>query len=172
MGHVKDAGTMENGWIVMTETGKYGTDYLQRAAIAAVGLGANRPQDAVYPTSEKDTQGHDYDGAHKYVVHIEKGQEPPVRGFWSLTMYDDKFFFVPNPLNRYSLSARNEFTKNPDGSIDLYLQKDDPGGDKTANWLPAPAGRFIPMMRLYWPNDTPPTILNGTWKPPAVRRAD
>ena len=172
MGHMKDAGTMENGWSVMTDTGKYGTDYLQRAAIAAFGLGANLPQDAVYPTSEKDAQGHDYEGAHKYVIHIEKGQEPPVRGFWSLTMYDDKFFFVPNPLNRYTLSARNEFTRNPDGSIDLYLQKDDPGGDKTANWLPAPAARFIPMMRLYWPNDTPPSILDGTWKPPAVRRVD
>ena len=89
-------------------TGLYGTDYLNRALITAIGLGANRPQDAVYPTSTKDAAGKEYDGRHKYVMHIDKGQFPPVNGFWSLTMYDDKYFFVPNPLNRYTRESARQ----------------------------------------------------------------
>jgi hypothetical protein len=91
-----------------------------------------------------------------------------VKGFWSLTMYDDKYFLVPNPLNRFAVSQRNKFTTNPDGSVDLYLQRENPGGDREANWLPAPPSKFIPMMRLYWPSDAAPSILDGTWKPPAL----
>lgn len=159
-----------NGWQFTTQTGQYGTDYLQRAMITAVGLGANRPQDAVYPTSEVDAVGRPYDGANRYVLHFDKGQFPPVDGFWSLTMYDEGFFFVDNPLNRYNLSQRETFTPNPDGSVDLYLQHDNPGPDRVANWLPAPAGKFNLMMRLYWPKQTPPSIIDGTWKPPAVNR--
>jgi hypothetical protein len=170
--HVKDAGAMVNGWMVTTKTGDYGTDYLQRATVAAIGLGANRPEDAVYPTSEKDADGHDYDGSHRYVLHFDKSQAPRVKGFWSLTMYDDRYFFVPNRLNRYTLGARNALKTNADGSVDLYLQKNDPGGDRQANWLPAPAGKFVLMMRLYWPDSSPPTILDGSWKPPPVRRVE
>jgi hypothetical protein len=95
-----------------------------------------------------------------------------VKGFWSLTMYDDKYFLVPNPLNRFAVSQRNKFTTNPDGSVDLYLQRENPGGDREANWLPAPPSKFIPMMRLYWPSDAAPSILDGTWKPPALKRVD
>jgi hypothetical protein len=172
MGHVKAAGALENGWTVATRTGQYGTEYLQRATIAAIGLGANRPQDAVYPTSDKDEDGLDYQGFRKYVIHFDKGMEPPVKAFWSLTMYDDKYFFVPNPLNRFTLSQRDRLTTNPDGSVDLYLQRDNPGGDREANWLPAPPGKFIPMMRLYWPNEAAPSILDASWKPPPVKRVD
>ena len=137
--------------------------------VTLIGPGLNFPQDAVYPFSEKDADGEKYDGAaHKYVMRFEKGQMPPVKGFWSLTMYDPEFFFVPNPINRYNLSQRNTFVTNPDGSVDLYLQAESPGPDKEANWLPAPKGKFIPMLRLYWPQDTPPSILDGSWKPPAV----
>jgi hypothetical protein len=161
--------TLINGWWFSTKTGLYGTNYIQRAFITAIGLGANRPQDAVYPTSETGVDGKPYEGANKYVVHFGKGQMPPANGFWSLTMYDGQFFFVPNKLNRYTLSSRNRFKVNPDGSVDLYLQKDSPGKDKEANWLPAAAGRFIPMLRLYWPKETPPSIIDGTWKPPAVK---
>lgn len=159
-----------NGWRFTTQTGQYGTDYLQRAVITAIGLGANRPQDAVYPTSEADADGQAYDGANKYTLHFDKGQFPPVNGFWSLTMYDDAFFFVDNPLNRYTLSQRNDFVTNPDGSVDLYLQRDNPGPQKEANWLPAPHGKFNLMLRLYWPKETAPSIIDGTWKPPAVRK--
>ncbi|MFO0788955.1 MAG: DUF1254 domain-containing protein [Pirellulales bacterium] len=171
MGHFQKAGTDDNGWIFTTKAGLYGTDYLQRAFIAAIGLGANRPKDAVYPTSEIAADGKPYLGNEKYVLHFDKGQLPPVDGFWSLTMYDEQMFFVDNPLNRYTLSARNKFTKNKDGSVDLYLQHDNPGGDKEANWLPTPEGRFIPMLRLYWPKQKSPSILNGTWKPPAIKKA-
>jgi len=161
-----------NGWLYWTSNaGSYGTDYEQRAMVTLIGPGLNFPQDALYPFSEKDADGKEYDGsAHKYVMRFEKGQTPPVDGFWSLTMYDPEFFFVPNPINRYNLSQRNTLVTNPDGSVDLYLQAESPGPDKEANWLPAPKGKFIPMLRLYWPTKTPPSILDGTWKPPGVKK--
>jgi len=159
-----------NGWIFDTKTGVYGTDYLNRALVTAIGLGANRVKDAVYPTSLKSSTGDDYSGANKYVMHFPKGQLPPTRGFWSLTMYDANFFFVANPLNRYSISARQALKPNPDGSVDLYIQNQSPGPDKESNWLPAPAGKFLLMLRMYWPSEKSPSILNGTWSPPAVKR--
>lgn len=166
-----DAGTHENGWVFTTRTGHYGTDYLNRALITAIGLGANRPQDAVYPTTETDAQGQPYSGANRYVMRFAKGQLPPAEAFWSLTMYDDQYFFVDNPLDRYTLSSRNELRANPDGSVDLYLQHESPGPDKESNWLPAPAGRFIPMLRLYWPREAPPpSILDGSWRIPAIEK--
>jgi hypothetical protein len=162
---------LENGWLFTTKTGLYGTSYLQRALITAIGLGANRPQDAVYPTSEGPDVLKKYSGANRYVMRFEKGQLPPVNGFWSLTMYDAQYFFVDNPLNRYTLSQRNKLKANPDGSIDLYIQNESPGKDKESNWLPAPKDEFILMMRLYWPKDKPPSILDGTWKIPEVKAA-
>jgi hypothetical protein len=159
-----------NGWGYTTKTGLYGTDYFMRAFVTAIGLGANRPQDAVYPSSQKDGDGKVYDGANKYVLHFAKGQMPPARGFWSVTMYDSDYFFVANPINRYSISARQNLKSNTDGSVDIYIQKDTPGADKEANWLPAPSGKFQLMMRLYWPNERNPSILDGSWKPPAVKK--
>ena len=159
-----------NGWTYTTKTGLYGTDYLMRALVTAIGLGANRPQDAVYPTSEKDTDGNSYDGSNKYVIHFDKGQTPPVEGFWSITMYNGDFFFVANPINRYSISPRQDLKTNEDGSTDIYIQKDSPGADKESNWLPAPEGKFILMLRMYWPNESDPSILNGTWKIPPVKK--
>jgi len=169
MAHFKEAGTMENGWTFTTKTGLYGTDYLQRALVTAIGLGANRPQDAVYPTSEVDAEGKPYSGANKYVMHFPKGQLPPADGFWSLTMYNGEYFFVANPLNRYSISARQNLKANADGSTDLYIQNESPGADKESNWLPAPTDKFILMLRLYWPKEKSPSIINGTWKIPAVK---
>ena len=162
---------LENGWLFTTKTGLYGTSYLQRALITAIGLGANRPQDAVYPTSEGPDVLKKYDGAKKYVMRFEKGHLPPVDGFWSLTMYDKDYFFVANPLNRYTLSQRNKLKAAPDGSIDLYIQHESPGKDRESNWLPAPAGEFVLMMRLYWPKEKPPSIIDGSWKIPAVKEA-
>lgn len=163
-----------NGWGFTTRTGVYGTEYLQRALITAIGLGANRPQDAVYPTSTRMKEGlfgRAYDGAHDYVLTFSKGQMPPVRGFWSFTMYNEKYFFVANPINRYSISARQDLKVNPDGSTDIYIQNASPGPDKESNWLPAPKGKFILMMRLYWPDDSPPSIIDGSWVIPPVRKA-
>lgn len=162
---------LSNGWSVFTKLGVYGTEYRLRALVTAIGLGANRPQDAIYPIAEVDADGKPFDGANRYVMHFPAGQLPPVDGFWSLTMYDGHYFFVPNKLDRYTLSARNPLKRNADGSVDLYLQSDDPGAAKAANWLPTTqSGKFIPMLRLYWPKEQPPSILDGTWKPPPVTR--
>lgn len=172
--HFKDShGDVEdiNGWGYTTKTGLYGTDYLQRALITAIGLGANRPQDAVYPTSLKDKDGRDYTGAENYVLRFPAGQLPPVKGFWSLTMYDKNMFFVANPINRYAMSLRTNPVYEPDGSLVLYIQNESPGADKEANWLPAPKDRFNLMLRLYWPDENDPSILNGSWPIPAVTKA-
>ena len=101
---------------------------------------------------------------------VAKGQLPPVSGFWSVTMYDPKYFFVANPINRYSISPRQNLKTNADGSTDLYIQNQSPGADKESNWLPAPTGKFILMLRMYWPNEDPPSIIDGTWKPPAAKK--
>ena len=155
-----------------TKTGTYRTDYLQRALITYIGLGANRPQDAVYPTSEGPNVLESYTGNKRYVMHFPMGQLPPVKGFWSLTMYDQDYFFVANPLNRYSISPRQDLKANADGSVDLYIQHQNPGADKESNWLPAPADKFILMLRLYWPDPKDPSILNGSWTIPPVSPAD
>src|SRR5215471_16687892 len=162
---------LENGWGIATKAGVYGADYRQRAMIARFGLGADRPEDAVYSTSERPDTATKYGGEHRYVMHFNKDEMPPVNGFWSLTMYDTSYFFVPNALNRYTLSQRNKFKANPDGSTDLFIQHDSPGKDKESNWLPAPSGQFILMMRLYWPTEKPPSLLDGTWKIPEVKEA-
>lgn len=162
-----------DGWGFTTKTGIYGTNYIQRALITAIGLGANRPQDAIYPTSLKSDSGavkRAYNGSEKYVLTFKKGLTPPVSGFWSLTMYDAAYFFVDNPLNRYSISARQPLKAKPDGSIDLLIQHESPGPELESNWLPAPKGPFILMMRLYWPNESDPSIINGSWTIPPVRR--
>jgi len=159
-----------NGWLFTTKTGIYGTDYLNRAFVTAIGLGANRVQDAVYPTSLKDSEGKAYDGKYRYIMHFPKGELPPAKGFWSLTMYDQNYFFVANPINRYSISARQNLATNPDGSTDLYIQHDSPGAGKESNWLPAPAGKFVLMLRMYWPSDKPPSIIDGSWTIPAVKK--
>jgi hypothetical protein len=171
MAHFETAGKDKGGWVFTTKTGLYGTEYLQRALITAIGLGANRPQDAVYPTSQVDAAGKVYSGENKYILRFAKDKLPPVDGFWSLTMYNAEYFFYANPLNRYTLSARNELKKNADGSVDLYLQNENPGPEKESNWLPAPKGRFILMMRLYWPQEKDPSILDGTWTIPPVKKA-
>ncbi len=160
---------LQNGWLFTTKTGLYGTNYLQRALITAIGLGANRPEDAVYPTSEGPDIIGTYTGKKKYVMSFPKGQLPPAQGFWSLTMYDKDYFFVKNPINRQSISARQNLKANADGSVDLYIQNENPGPDKESNWLPAPPDQFILMMRLYWPSPTPPSILDGSWKIPQVK---
>jgi hypothetical protein len=172
MGLLKEV-KLTDGWnVLVTGMGSYGTDYRLRALVTAIGLGANLPQDAIYPIGEADADGKPFDGANSYVMHFPAGQLPPVDGFWSLTMYDDQYFFVPNRLDRYTLSARNALNKNADGSVDLYLQANSPGGAKESNWLPTTqSGKFIPMLRLYWPKETPPSILDGTWKPPVIQKA-
>lgn len=167
-------GVVVNGWVVTKDLGVYGTNYMKRAVVAAYGWPANLQLDAVYPYTTVDSTGKTLTGANKYTLTFAKGETPPVNGFWSITMYEvesDGWWFVPNPLNKFTVSPRNHLKSNADGSVTLYFQNESPGKDKEANWLPAPKGEFIPMLRLYWPKDTPPSIIDGTWKPPAVQEA-
>ena len=168
----KETGAPVNGWRVPSmKLADFGTDYGTRAVVALVGLGANLAADAVYPSAFIDGEAKTLNGANRYVLHFAKGEEPPVRAFWSVTMYDPDSFFVANPINRYAVSSWMPFKRNADGSLDLYIQNESPGKDKEANWLPAPKGEFNVTMRMYWPNDKAPSILDGTWKPPALKQA-
>lgn len=131
------SGDKVNGWNIGRENmGTYGTSYLRRANIALGGLGANLPEDAVYPVAFIDGDGNTLTGANKYVLHFDKGQTPPANAFWSVTMYDQDGFQVPNPINRFAIGDRDKLTFNPDGSLDIYVQADSPGqrqGSKLAS---------------------------------------
>ena len=156
-----------NGWSMNTDTmGVYGNYYLKRAIVAQIGLGANLPEDAIYPLNIGDVEGKPLDGSNKYVLHFEKGETPPVNAFWSITLYDPEGFQVGNALNRFAVSSWMPFKTNADGSLDIYLQHENPGKDLEANWLPAPKGGFNLTMRLYGPK---PEVLNGKWNPPPVK---
>ena len=165
---VTDFGTLENGWLVNTQTGVYGTNYLFRAAVAQYGLGANIGQEAFYPVTFIDSQGNPLNGNSSYLIHFEPGQTPPVDGFWSVTMYNDKNLFVDNSINRYSIGQYTEGLKNnTDGSLDIFIQNKSPGPEKESNWLPSPEGSFNMVLRLYLPQ---PQALNGTWQLPIVQK--
>ena len=158
-----------NGWSMNTDTmGVYGNYYLKRAIVTQVGLGANLPEDAIYPLNLFDDTGKPLDGANKYTIHFDKGATPPVNAFWSITLYDSEGFQVANALNRFAVSSYMPFKYNPDGSLDLYFQNESPGPDKEANWLPAPKGDFNLCMRLYGPKSE---ALTGKWNPPPVMKA-
>lgn len=158
-----------NGWSMNTDTmGVYGNYYLKRAIIAQQGLGANLPEDAIYPLNLADSTGQPLDGTHDYTIHFEKGDLPPANAFWSVTLYDNDGFQVANDLNRFAVSSWMPFVTNGDGSLDLYFQNESPGKDREANWLPAPKGAFNLTMRLYAPQSA---ALTGKWDPPAVVRS-
>ena len=158
-----------NGWQMNTDTvGVYGDYYLKRAIVAQVGLGINQPEDAIYPLIIADADGKPPTGDNNYVLHFSKNELPPVDAFWSLTMYDTEGFPVANPANRFAVGDRDVLNYNADGSLDLYIQHDNPGGDRAANWLPSPsAGQLGLTMRLYAPKVQ---VLNGSWAPPPLRR--
>ncbi len=157
-----------NSWSMNTDTmGVYGNYYLKRAIVAQVGLGANLPEDAIYPLSLGDETGRPLDGANKYTLHFDKGATPPVSAFWSVTLYDSDGFQVANGLDRFAVSSWMPFKNNPDGSLDLYFQNESPGTDKEANWLPAPKGAFNLTMRLYAPQSD---ALTGKWSPPPITK--
>jgi hypothetical protein len=159
-----------NNWSMNTDTmGVYGNYYLKRAIVAQQGLGANLPQDAIYPLSLGDQAGRPLDGANKYAIHFDKATLPPVDAFWSVTLYDPEGYQVANPLNRFAVSSWMPFRYDPDGSLTLYIQNENPGKDKEANWLPAPKGPFNLTMRLYAPK---PEALTGKWSPPPVTKTE
>jgi hypothetical protein len=162
-------GTIKNGWQLSYDTGNYKTNYILRAAIAYRGLGANLIDDAFYASAATSSDGAKFSSTNKYVIHFDKDGIPPVNGFWSLSMYNEKILFADNPINRYCLGSLSDppLLKNPDGSIDIYIQRDSPDSAKMPNWLPAPAsGGFSLTLRLYWPQKS---VLDKSWIPPAVQ---
>jgi len=159
-----------NGWVMLRSgMGVYGTDYLRRAIVAKIGLGANLVEDAIYPILAAAADGQPADGSHAYVLHFESGQLPPAGAFWSVTMYDGDGFPVPNEIERYAIGDRDQLNFNADGSLDLFIQHDDPGDDRRSNWLPAPNGPLGVTMRIY---DPAPEVADGRWSPPPLQRAD
>lgn len=156
------------GWTVHRGLGNYGTDYAKRALITRFGYGANLDADALYPHATTDSEGRPLDGAHTYVLHFDAGRTPPVDGFWSLTMMNERQLFADNPLDRYAIGDRSGMRTGTDGSLDIFVQHENPGPDREGNWLPAPAGGFNVFLRLYRPREA---ALTGDWTPPALRRA-
>ncbi|MBB3979495.1 hypothetical protein GGQ64_004737 [Rhizobium azooxidifex] len=169
-----------NGWNIGSFFGDeafYNGDWLMRAGAAKGGLYGNDAVEAMYPYTRTDATGEPLDGSkHKYTITFAPGQLPPVNAFWSVTMYDGKSqFLVKNPINRYLINSPmlSGMKKDEDGSLTLYIQKDSPGADKEANWLPAPNDTIYLVMRLYWPKSEAPSILpagEGSWQPPGVKR--
>ena len=170
-----------NGWMVGAVFGDrafFNGNWLMRAGAAKAGIYGNDAIEAMYPATRRDATDEPLDGSqHNYSITFPAGQLPPVNSFWSITLYDGNTqFLVKNPIDRYLINSPmlSSMHKNADGSLSLYIQKDSPGKDKEANWLPAPDGPIYLVMRLYWPQTTPPSILPpgaGSWQPPAIQRA-
>jgi hypothetical protein len=158
-----------NGWNSPVNNAQWGTDYLNRTGTAKSNMYDNRPNETKYIYTDNDAQGQQLNGNGLYSVTFARGQVPPVKGFWSLTLYDDHHLFNPNPLKRYSLGTKNTGTLRPnaDGSLTIYAGATSPGKDKESNWLPAPNGTFSLYIRAYWSDQA---ILDGTWQPPAVEK--
>lgn len=162
-----------DGWrIPPALLGQYGTNYALRGLIALIAFGANLPADAVYPTAFVDAKGDALTGAKRYVLHFPPDQTPPVKAFWSVTLYDEQSFFVANPIDRCAISSWMPLQRNDDGSIDLCIQHDSPGKEREANWLPCPRAAFNLTLRMYWPSEQVPSILDGSWAPPGVTAVD
>jgi hypothetical protein len=163
---VPTIGRVTNGWQMNTDTmGVYGDYYLKRAITAMLGLGANQVDDAIYPLNIADADGKPVSADNKYVLHFNKEELPPVSAFWSLTMYDAEGFQV---VDRFAIGDRDALKFNTDGSLDLYIQNQNPGADRQPNWLPTPKSGTLGMtLRLYWPK---PPVAAGRWNPPPVRR--
>ncbi len=164
-------GTNVNGWTFNLDTGVYGEDYLLRATMTKAGFGAQSPEEALYPNTLVDGNGTQLNASNNttYVIHFDKGQSPPVKAFWSITMYDKDGFFVDNPIHRYNIGDRTVGLKNnTDGSFDIYIDSKNPGPEKESNWLPAPDGPFNLLLRMYNPDES---VLNGDYQIPPVVKA-
>lgn len=155
----------KTGWSLPSNYGRYGTNYQVRAIVARYFLGALPSEDAVYLSCLRDSAGQPFTGSQHYVMHFDKAGTPPVKAFWSLSLYDDQGYFAANPIKRFAIGDRDQLKFNADGSLDLYIQNESPGAGKESNWLPAPAAGFNLVLRMYWPEEA---AIKGTWIPPAV----
>ncbi len=163
------AQNMQNGWAVNTSgLGQYGVDYALRAYVTKIGYGANAPEDAIYPNSARDMDGNVYSGSHKYKLHFD--EMPPLKGFWSLTMYTKEGFLVDNPLDRYVLGSMKDMKYNEDGTLDIFIQNKAPERMQS-NWLPSPGPgvEFELTFRMYWPGED---VLNKVWQMPGVEKME
>ncbi|WP_413578287.1 DUF1254 domain-containing protein [Bdellovibrio sp. HCB290] len=157
-----------NGWGQPILAGQYDGNYRVRALMTKLGFEKDASSDMAFAQATVDERGARLNGSFKYVLKFPKGQTPPVRGFWSVSLYNTRKFYVENPLHRYSLNNSNKFKTNADGSTDIYIQNMSPGREWESNWLPSPAGEdFSLVMRMYWPE---PAILDGKWKIPALEK--
>lgn len=167
---IEQASETVNGWKVNFSYGRFGSDLLLRAAVAQFGLGANQAEESVYYLARADADGRAFDGRSNYVLHFPKGALPPVDAFWSTTLVSaSDLFLVDNPINRYAIGDRTKgLALNADGSLDIKIQHDEPT-EGPANWLPAPAGGFVLILRAYEPKAD---ILTRKWSPPPVLRKE
>jgi hypothetical protein len=157
---------LAHNWTTQDNGAKFGTDYYTRTAVAKSNIFVNAPNETKYFYQGYDDNNQLLNGGHEYTVTFAKGQLPPVKGFWSLTLYNQYHFFSPNEIKRYSVGTKNKtLITNPDGSLTIYVQSTPPEGDKKANWLPAPKESFVLYVRAYWPEEA---ALNNQWTPPAV----
>jgi hypothetical protein len=157
-----------NGWGHPILAGRYGTNYQVRALMMKLGLETAAPQDMALAQAMVDGRGERLNGGFKYLLKFPKDKLPPVQGFWSVSLYNTRKFFVPNTLNRFALNSTQGLKKNADGSIDIYVQAVSPGKNLESNWLPAPASEdFSLVMRMYWPRQS---VLDGSWKIPALEK--
>ena len=166
---------MENGQLTSGDV--FGTrefvkgNYLYRW-MGTVGIYGNSKQEAMYPIYRVDSEGKQLTGAKSYTLHFDKGEYPPVKAFWSLTMYKlPESLLVANSINRYLINSAMipDMKKDADGGLTLYIQNESPGKDKESNWLPAPEGPFATYMRLYWPAEA---ALDGSWKQPKLKMVE
>jgi hypothetical protein len=159
---------LANHWNTITNGAEFGTDYFTRTAVARSNILVNKSIETKYFYLDGDASGQRLNGSRAYTVTFAKGATPPVKGFWSLTLYNAHHFFVPNDIKRYSVGTKNKDLKlNADGSLTIYIQSTPPEGDKRANWLPAPANEdFSLYVRAYWPAQA---ALDGGWTPPPVQ---
>ena len=159
---------IRSGWTFHLDLGRYGANYGKRAFVAWMGLEGAAPEDEIAMTTRLDGAGKPLDGSGQYVLHFDNGRTPPVDALWSVTLYNDKQQFASNPLDRHAVGSADKLKANADGSIDVYVQSANPGGDKEANWLPAPKGPFVLVLRMYAPKQD---VLTGRWAPPPVKRS-
>jgi len=164
-------GVTVDGWVrPAAELGLYGQNFRLRAVVAKTGLAANTLDESFYFSATADASDQPLSGAHRYVLRFEAADIPPVNAFWSVTLYGPDRFLIANPIKRYAIGDRTSgLKKGSDGAIEIYIQHEAPGGDKDANWLPAPAGSFALTLRAYEPKQA---IMDGRYAPPPVHRAE
>jgi len=161
---------LPQNWTTINNGAAFGFDYFTRTAVAKSNIFVNKNSETKYFYQDLDSSGERLTGYERYTITFAKDQLPPVKGFWSLTLYNEHHFFSPNELKRYSLGTKNQSLQhNADGSLTLYVQAEPPGDDKRSNWLPAPESDFSLYLRAYWPQ---PSVTNGRWTPPAVERLE